>query len=114
MRGPNYRNADVALIKHTRIGERADLEFLVEVFNLTNTPAFGQPNCVLGSAAFATITSTASYPRVLQFGFEGEFLRASRRRLFDAHIGVHNAYHIGQMVYVRKEQGSWDPEKGVK
>ena len=31
-----------------------------------------------------------------------------------AHIGVHNAYHIGQMVYVRKEQGSWDPEKGVK
>ena len=31
-----------------------------------------------------------------------------------AHIGAHNAYHIGQMVYVRKEQGSWDPEKGVK
>lgn len=31
-----------------------------------------------------------------------------------AHIGAHNAYHIGQMVYVRKLQGSWDPEKGVK
>ncbi len=31
-----------------------------------------------------------------------------------AHIGTHNAYHIGQIVYVRKEQGSWDPEKGVK
>ena len=31
-----------------------------------------------------------------------------------AHIGAHNAYHIGQIVYVRKEQGSWDPEKGVK
>jgi uncharacterized damage-inducible protein DinB len=31
-----------------------------------------------------------------------------------AHIGAHNAYHIGQMIYVRKEQGSWDPEKGVK
>lgn len=31
-----------------------------------------------------------------------------------AHIGTHNAYHIGQMIYVRKEQGSWDPEKGVK
>lgn len=30
------------------------------------------------------------------------------------HIGAHNAYHIGQIVYVRKEQGSWDPEKGVK
>jgi hypothetical protein len=29
-------------------------------------------------------------------------------------IGTHNAYHIGQIVYVRKEQGTWDPEKGVK
>jgi len=31
-----------------------------------------------------------------------------------AHVGAHNAYHIGQIVYVRKEQGSWNPEKGVK
>jgi len=31
-----------------------------------------------------------------------------------AHIGTHNAYHIGQIIYVRKLQGSWDPEKGVK
>jgi uncharacterized damage-inducible protein DinB len=30
-----------------------------------------------------------------------------------AHIGAHNAYHIGQIVYVRKLQGSWNPEKGV-
>jgi hypothetical protein len=29
-------------------------------------------------------------------------------------IGAHNAYHIGQIVYVRKLQGSWNPEKGVK
>jgi uncharacterized damage-inducible protein DinB len=31
-----------------------------------------------------------------------------------AHIGAHNAYHIGQIVYVRKLQGAWDPSKGVK
>ncbi len=31
-----------------------------------------------------------------------------------AHVGAHNAYHIGEMVYVRREQGSWDPSKGVK
>jgi uncharacterized damage-inducible protein DinB len=31
-----------------------------------------------------------------------------------AHVGTHNAYHIGQMVYVRKLQGAWDPDKGVK
>ena len=31
-----------------------------------------------------------------------------------AHINTHNAYHIGQMIFVRKLQGAWDPEKGVK
>ena len=31
-----------------------------------------------------------------------------------AHVNTHNAYHIGQIVFVRKEQGSWDPSKGVK
>jgi uncharacterized damage-inducible protein DinB len=31
-----------------------------------------------------------------------------------AHIGTHNAYHIGQIIFVRREQGSWNPEKGVK
>jgi len=31
-----------------------------------------------------------------------------------ANISAHNAYHTGQIVTVRKAQGSWDPEKGVK
>ena len=31
-----------------------------------------------------------------------------------AHIGAHNAYHLGQIVYVRKLQGSWNPASGVK
>lgn len=31
-----------------------------------------------------------------------------------AHVGAHTAYHLGEIVYVRREQGSWDPEKGVK
>jgi uncharacterized damage-inducible protein DinB len=31
-----------------------------------------------------------------------------------AHIGAHNAYHIGQIIYVRKEQGAWNPANGVK
>jgi hypothetical protein len=29
------------------------------------------------------------------------------------HISTHNGYHIGQIIYVRKEQGSWDPKNGV-
>jgi uncharacterized damage-inducible protein DinB len=31
-----------------------------------------------------------------------------------ANICTHNAYHTGQIVYARKLQGSWNPEKGVK
>lgn len=30
-----------------------------------------------------------------------------------AHVGTHNAYHIGEIVYVRREQGSWNPANGV-
>ena len=31
-----------------------------------------------------------------------------------ANISTHNAYHTGQIIFVRKLQGSWDPDKGVK
>ena len=31
-----------------------------------------------------------------------------------AHIGTHNSYHVGQIIFVRKLQGSWNPDKGVK
>lgn len=31
-----------------------------------------------------------------------------------ANISAHNAYHTGQVIYVRKLQGAWDPDKGVK
>ena len=31
-----------------------------------------------------------------------------------AHVAAHNAYHIGQILYVRKLEGAWDPAKGVK
>ena len=31
-----------------------------------------------------------------------------------ANTCTHNAYHVGQIVYVRKLQGSWNPAKGVQ
>jgi uncharacterized damage-inducible protein DinB len=30
-----------------------------------------------------------------------------------ANINIHNAYHIGQIVEIRKTNGNWDPKKGV-
>lgn len=72
VRGPAYRNADIALIKKTKISEQTSVEFRTEVFNFTNTPPLSAPNVVLGNAAFGTITA-AGDPRVVQFGLKVNF-----------------------------------------
>ena len=30
------------------------------------------------------------------------------------HVNTHTAYHTGQILYIRKLAGNWDPAKGVK
>jgi hypothetical protein len=72
VRAPDFRNADLALSKRTYLRERLNLEFRTEVFNLKNTPPFGAPNVVLGSAGFGSITS-AGDPRIIQFGLKLNF-----------------------------------------
>jgi hypothetical protein len=72
VRGPGYRTADIAFIKRTYFGEVINFEFRTEIFNLTNTPPLGNPNGVVGNAAFGTITS-AGDPRVIQFGLKLNF-----------------------------------------
>ena len=72
VRGPHYRNADVAIIKRTYFGETRNVEFRAEFFNLTNTPPLGAPNTVFASAGFGSITS-AGDPRVIQFGLKVNF-----------------------------------------
>jgi len=72
VRGPNYRNADIALIKRVPFSEANNLELRVEAFNLTNTPPLGAPNAVLGAAGFGSITS-AGDPRVIQLGIKLNF-----------------------------------------
>jgi hypothetical protein len=69
VRGPGYRNLDVALMRRVRVSSRSALELRAEAFNVTNTPALGPPNGVFGSAAFGTIT-TAGDPRVIQAGIK--------------------------------------------
>jgi len=67
VRGPAYRDLDLALVKHATLFGETGLEFRAEMFNVTNTPAFGQPNGSFGSAAFGSITTTTTDPRVMQF-----------------------------------------------
>jgi hypothetical protein len=66
-RGPAYRDLDFALAKHARLPGETDMEFRGEIFDILNTPEFAQPNGSFGSAAFGTITSTVTDPRVVQF-----------------------------------------------
>jgi hypothetical protein len=65
VRGPSYRNLDVAVMRRVPLQGAKALEIRLEVFNATNTPPFGAPNTTVGSAAFGTIT-TAGDPRVFQ------------------------------------------------
>ena len=73
VRGPAYRDLDFALVKNTKLFRETDLQFRAEMFNITNTPAFSQPNGSYGSTAFGSITSTTTDPRVVQLA-----LRLSR------------------------------------
>jgi hypothetical protein len=65
IRGPSYRNLDIALMRRLPLSGSKSLEIRAEAFNATNTPPLGAPNATLGSAAFGTITS-AGDPRVVQ------------------------------------------------
>ncbi len=67
VRGPAYRDWDLALVKHTAFAEKLDAEFRAELFNVTNTPAFAQPNGSFGTVAFGSITQTTTEQRVSQF-----------------------------------------------
>jgi hypothetical protein len=63
VRGPGLQNADLMLGKTFALRERMGLEFRAEVFNVTNTPPWNDPNGSFGSAAFGTING-AGNPRV--------------------------------------------------
>jgi Carboxypeptidase regulatory-like domain len=66
VRGPAYRDLDLALVKNTTLFRETGVEFRAELFNVANTPAFAQPNGSFGSAAFGSITGTTIDPRVMQ------------------------------------------------
>ena len=72
VRGPAYRNFDLALIKRIAFADARNVELRFEAFNLTNTPPLSAPNTVLGSPGFGSITA-AGDPRVIQLGLKLNF-----------------------------------------
>ena len=69
VRGPGYRNLDLAVIRRVALPAGTALEIRGELFNATNTPPLGAPNTTVGAAAFGTIT-TAGDPRVVQLALK--------------------------------------------
>jgi hypothetical protein len=67
MHGPIQRRLDMSLFKDVELSATARLQLRMEVYNVTNTPSFANPNGQLGNAAFGTITSTLGTPRQMQF-----------------------------------------------
>ena len=75
LRGPGYANFDLSFFRDFGMGGSRELQFRVEIFNLTNTPHFGQPNANVSNlllnadgtirslGGFSTITSTANTGR---------------------------------------------------
>ena len=72
IRGPGYRNLDLALMRRLPMSSSKSLEIRVEAFNATNTPPLGAPNATVGAAGFGTITS-AGDPRVIQLALKFVF-----------------------------------------
>jgi len=70
--GPNVRTADIALMKHTKISERFDLQFRAQFFNMFNRVNFSLPGAIVGSSTYGVIGG-ARDGRTIQFGLKAEF-----------------------------------------
>jgi hypothetical protein len=62
--GPPFRRLDLSLFRRFPVVKATYLEFRAEVFNITNTPNFGQPGTLNFTAptSFAKITATRDNP----------------------------------------------------
>jgi hypothetical protein len=65
IRGPSYRDVDLAIMRRIALGHDRAVELRAEIFNLLNTVNLGAPAAMLGPGSFGTIT-TALDPRVVQ------------------------------------------------
>jgi len=67
MRGPGLSNLDASLFRDFQVMERLKMQFRMEVFNVTNTPAFGTPGTDASAptrAADGTITNLNNYSSI--------------------------------------------------
>jgi carboxypeptidase family protein len=66
--GPGLKAWDTSAQRRLRIGERLNMVFRADFFNLTNHPNFGRPGLIFGTSNFGQISS-AENSRQIQFAF---------------------------------------------
>jgi hypothetical protein len=70
--GPRYVNLDATVAKLFSVKGRVKGEVRADIFNITNTPHFNNPNGAFGNANFGRITSGFG-ERSMRFGFKMMF-----------------------------------------
>jgi hypothetical protein len=76
LRAHGVHNWNLAVAKMTRIGNRVNLTFRVEAFNLFNRVQFGPPNTQASTAAnntFGQVTTQVNQPRLMQLAMRMTF-----------------------------------------
>ncbi len=68
--GPAISNTDIALEKHTAIGERWNSEFRAEFYNAWNHTQFANPDGNFSDTTFGQIQKIREDPRVIQFALK--------------------------------------------
>jgi hypothetical protein len=82
--GPGFHNFDFSILKSTKIGEYASLQFRAEFFNITNHPNYALPANILAAPNFGTLFQTpdaaqnnvglgSGGPRLIQFAVKLSF-----------------------------------------
>jgi len=74
-RGPREQNWDASLIKNFKIGERNEVRFTADFFNIWNHANFANPAVtdVEAGSAFGKIVNSTGTPRLIQFSLRWSF-----------------------------------------
>src|SRR2546425_3845380 len=81
---PGYRDFDFSLLKNTKIGEKVNVQFRTEFFNIFNHPSFAIPSNISAAANFGALFTTpdaaqnnvglgSGGPRLVQFALKLSF-----------------------------------------
>ena len=80
VRGPEFWQVDISLIKNFSFTERFSLDFRAEAFNVFNRAQFGNPSANFSAADFGRITTTVNGSSTVGSGTPRQFQLSLRLR----------------------------------